>query len=150
MKLLIVEDDIAQAEALRRLLKARMEYLDCKIVPTLAEALRWSKDFKADVTLLDLQLPDATMDEVIEAIPNFHPPVIVVTSVDDPSNEIMMKCFAYEAKGFHSKEELLDRIDSIPGRIAANTLTQSIIDSHFRHVLPERRRQEQLIAKDDR
>ena len=146
MKLLIVEDDQSQANALRKLLKVRMEYLDCQIVPTLGEALRWSQKFEADVTLLDLMLPDASVDEVIESIPRFHPPVIVVTEHEDDDNSLLIKCFVFEAKGFHKKSRLLAKINSLEGKIAAEELKQSIIDSHFRHVLPSRK-QEFSIAK---
>lgn len=114
-----------------------MESLECIIVGTLREGLEKSAELKAGVTLLDLNLPDATMDEVIESIPKFYPPVVVVTDYTTP--EVVIKCFQYEAENVLSKTALRARIDSFEGKIEADKLVMAITNAHFRDVLPRTR-----------
>ncbi len=84
-----------------------------------------------------MNLPDATIDEVIESIPNFYPPVVVVTDYTTP--EIVIKCFQYEAENVLSKAALRAKIDSFEGQIEADKLVMAITNAHFRDVLPKMR-----------
>jgi len=137
MKLLIVEDHAGSAEALCKLLTLRMETLHCVIVGTLREGLEKSMEIKAGVTLLDLSLPDATIDQVIESIPKFYPPVVVISDFASP--EIVLKCFQFEAENVLTKCALRKKIDSFEGRIEADKLVMAITNAHFRDVLPKTR-----------
>lgn len=94
--ILIVEDDPQQSSALERLLRIRLEaklpdiFWEFVIVTTLAEGLTEAP--KANVTILDLGLPDSDAPGTIESIGKFRPPVIVMTGNDDP--EIWAACKA--------------------------------------------------------
>ena len=114
-----------------------MDTIECVIVGTLKEAIEASEGLKAGVTLLDLDLPGSTIDEVIESIPKFYPPVVVISSHVDVT--IMLKCFEYSAENVLTKAALLARIDSFEGRIEADKLVTAITNAHFRHELPKLR-----------
>lgn len=135
MKLLIVEDNATSAQALCHLLSERMEYIECKVVDNLADALKESEAFAADITLLDLHLPGSTVAQVIHSIPLFSPPVIVVSSEDD--NAITIECFRYKAQNVLTKAALLEKIDSLAKRIETDKLIRAITDAHFRNILPK-------------
>ena len=112
-----------------------MEYVECRIAYNLADGLAMALDFGADITLLDLHLPESTVSEVIHSIPLFPPPVIVVTAED--SNEITIECFRYQAQNVLTKKALLERIDSLSKRIETDKLIRAITDAHFRNILPK-------------
>ena len=140
MKILIVEDHKATADTMVRILRGMTQpaMVDVRVASTLREGLEVSQQFKADVTLLDLCLPD-TRDwhEVAESIRQFHPPVIVVTEIDDPDNAIMLECYRLGAKDFFPK--------SIALRIAS-VLISSITSAHLRNVMPGQPRDNKLVA----
>src|ERR1043166_2244157 len=52
---------------------------------------------------LDLSLPDASVDEVIGSIKFLYPPVIVITALDDPNQDLKLECFAHGAQNFFQK-----------------------------------------------
>lgn len=61
-RLLIVEDDPAVAE-LFRAVTVRDPAITARIAPTLADAINECKEFKPDVILLDLMLPDVPVSD---------------------------------------------------------------------------------------
>lgn len=104
MKVLIVEDDKEQAETLSRLLeKSVTDGISILIANNLSDGLTKSWDHGVDVTYLDLCLPDASVDEVVEKIKDFFPPVIVITALDDPDQSLKLRCFAHGAQNFFRK-----------------------------------------------
>lgn len=136
MKILVIEDNKAEAEALCRLLHTRMEFVECKIVGTLKEGRRESLAFRADVTTIDIILPDATRQQVLEAINDILPPVVVVSALLDDEPDLAALCWAYGAKGVLSKRGLLEKIDSIQGVIQKARFIDAITGSHLRATAP--------------
>jgi DNA-binding NarL/FixJ family response regulator len=139
MKVLIIEDNKAQAEALCRLLTARMDFVECKIVHTLEDGLFHSIEFRANVTLLDLCLPGKTVTEVIHSIPRLVPPVVVVSELIRDNPDIQLECIAFNAKGVLTKEALAHKIDSFVGTIEADKLIAAITLAHLINVMPSKR-----------
>lgn len=93
--MLLAEDNNLEAEALIRLLMRLTEpgSIDIHHVTTLFAVIEASKILRPNVTLLDLQL-DRPWNEVADAIENdIIPPVVVVTGMDDPNEEIAEYCY---------------------------------------------------------
>lgn len=113
MKVLIIEDDPANLLGISRLVQAswKLDSVTLEIVgvATLADGLKESAD--ANVTILDLGLPDAEIIEVIQSISKFPPPVIVITGHDSP--EVTASCMLHGAAHVFVKGALLGFIPSI-------------------------------------
>lgn len=93
--MLLGEDNPDEAEGLIRLIMRLTEpgSVDIHHATTLIGTIEASKFLKPNVTLLDLQL-DRPWNEVADAIENdILPPVVVVTGMDDPNEEIAEYCY---------------------------------------------------------
>lgn len=131
MIILIVEDNEATAETLTKLLVRAESSLEVFCVGTLAEGLAKSIELKADVTLLDLCLPDVkTWRETAQAIEKFHPPVIVVTDMDDP--EVDVECYKHGAQNVFSKRFALK---------AVTALLSAMSSANMRTIAAERKKE---------
>lgn len=121
-KLLLIEDDREQARCITKLLeRAAPDIFDIRCVHTLAEGMRASKEMEADLTLLDLQLPDSPdWHYTAAAIPKFFPPVIVITFM--PPKEVEVECMAYGAQRVFDKAEVLKVIEVLVGEITRSIL----------------------------
>ena len=135
MRILIVEDHKASADALCRILVKRIEGCECTVAGRLDTGLKLARERRHDITLLDIGLPDAGSDQVIISIPLFPKPVIVITDLED--YEVELKCFAYEADNFFTKKRLRETIDTNEGA----DLIRAITNAHWRHSMPARRRE---------
>lgn len=133
LKVLVVEDHEDAARAMCNLLTRRLGgTVECEFATTLSDGLAKAIKFNADITILDLMLPDKSVQEVIESIPHFPPPVIVVTELDDPDHEIELSCYANEAQNFFRKAQLRSTIVSKEGAALVSAITKA----HWRRVLP--------------
>ena len=105
MRILLVEDDPKQVDLLGKLLVKSIDgdKLAVYHAGTLEEGLEKSRELKLDVTYLDLNLPDAPVEKVINSIKDFYPPVIVMTALDDPDQSLKLQCFAHGAQNFFQK-----------------------------------------------
>ncbi len=83
IKLLIVDDnrDHRAALASRAMIERGDLEMEIFMAGTLAEAVKLTVDLKPDLTFLDLYLPDAEIDDVLRAIKDFTPPVIVCSGM---------------------------------------------------------------------
>lgn len=114
----------------------------CFIARDLASGLRMAHEQVMDITLVDLCLPDATVDQVIEAIPLFTHPVIIVTDLDDANSEIEVRCYEHCAQNFFSKHALRREIFDHTG----SSLVSAITKAHWRDRLPQRRKEREAAA----
>ena len=110
-KALVVEDEPALRRALQINLRSRG--FDVATAATGAEALRLAADFRPDVVLLDLGLPDLDGMEVLAGIRGWSPVPVVVLSARGTSQEKVAALDAgaddYVTKPF-SMDELLARL----------------------------------------
>lgn len=83
MKILLVEDQLAFANMLARLL----EGLDIHHVETMAEAREWLSDNRADLILLDLGLSDSQGLGTLRALKDIKTPKVVISGRFDISSE---------------------------------------------------------------
>lgn len=129
LRILIVEDIDATAKTLERRLKRQDNTLEIFHVKTLAEGLAKSVELKADITLLDLCLPDVKdWRETAQAIEKFHPPVLVITDMDLPLVEA--ECHKYGVQQVFPKRVALELIP---------TLLSAMIAAKMRTVAAEQR-----------
>jgi signal transduction histidine kinase/DNA-binding response OmpR family regulator/CHASE3 domain sensor protein len=114
-RVLIVEDDPVQRDAVRRLLGS--DEVETVTAATAAECLILLKDQTFDCMVLDLSLPDASGYSLLETLSNesaySFPPVIVYTG-RDLSGEEEQRLRRYSKsiiiKGAKSPERLLDEV----------------------------------------
>jgi diguanylate cyclase (GGDEF)-like protein len=86
MKILLIEDNITDADFLRASLKrSRAEELDLTHVSTLKEGTIALRKDEFDVVLLDMGLPDGNGMECVEAVQAANPdmPIVVLSGQDD-------------------------------------------------------------------
>lgn len=139
LHILVIEDHMEMAAALCRLITQKISFAQCRMAHTFADGMRMAHETRADITILDIHLPDATLDEVVTSIPKIPRPVIVVTEMDDPEEILMNYCYAYNADNFYLKRNLLKIITSWDAEMTARQLVSSIASAHFRHVMPEKK-----------
>lgn len=113
IKLLVVDDDKETRAILGHLVDATRRGVPTEVLfaETLAEARVITELEKPQITFLDLNLPDATVDEVLASIRSFQPPVIIVTGMS--ANEeregqpegrtLLAECMAAGAEDFLQK-----------------------------------------------
>jgi signal transduction histidine kinase/CheY-like chemotaxis protein/CHASE3 domain sensor protein len=114
-RLLIVEDDAVQREAVTQLL--RSEEIEIVAVATVAEARQQLKAGSFDCVVTDLSLPDASGYDLLESMANDEayafPPVIVYTGrslTADEEQRLRRFSSAIIVKGARSPERLLDEV----------------------------------------
>jgi signal transduction histidine kinase/DNA-binding response OmpR family regulator len=114
-RVLIVEDDDVQREAVGRLLKS--QDVECVGVGTAAECLEALKARTFDCMVLDLTLPDASGYSLLETLSQedaySFPPVIVYTGHDlsyDDEQRLRRYSKSIIIKGAKSPERLLDEV----------------------------------------
>ncbi len=106
MKLLIVEDNDDHFEMIEDVLEelaVEPEYARCK---SMSEGLLKLESNLYDVCLMDLVLPDSTLDESLETLSRLSQPtpVIAITSIND--NQIAKRLLSAGFQDFVSKDEL--------------------------------------------
>jgi len=114
-RLLIVEDDAVQREAVAQLL--RSEEIEIVAVATVAEARQRLVAGSFDCVVTDLSLPDASGYDLLESMANDEayafPPVIVYTGrmlTADEEQRLRRFSSAIIVKGARSPERLLDEV----------------------------------------
>ena len=114
-RVLIVEDDAVQREAVRKLLGSHE--VETVAVATAAECLEQLRDHTFDCMVLDLSLPDASGYSLLETLSKEEaysfPPVIVYTGRDLSSEEeqrLRRYSKSIIIKGAKSPERLLDEV----------------------------------------
>ncbi|CAN1505316.1 AtoC Response regulator containing CheY-like receiver, AAA-type ATPase, and DNA-binding domains [Methylophilaceae bacterium] len=85
-KVLIVEDEVLFARAVMR--KLQKAGYDCEHVETLQDARAISKQFAADLVLLDMRLPDGNGLEILAELIAKNASVIVMTAFGDISDAV--------------------------------------------------------------
>ncbi len=86
MKLLLVEDNLSDADFLAASLRRhQVTDVDLYHVVSLADALQKLANENFDIILLDLNLPDASGIECVDAIQSAAPtlPIVVLSGLDD-------------------------------------------------------------------
>ncbi len=114
-RLLIVEDDAVQREAVTELLKS--EEIEIVAVSTVAEARQQLAAGSFDCVVTDLSLPDASGYDLLESMANDEayafPPVIVYTGrllTADEEQRLRRFSNSIIVKGARSPERLLDEV----------------------------------------
>lgn len=109
MKILIIEDNLADCLTVERILMKSDKPFDCQHVETLAKALEVLKTCLFDAVLLDMNLPDSSGIEGISKILPYckYLPVIYITGLVDDS--VGYEAIKAGAQDFLSKESLSEK-----------------------------------------
>ncbi len=108
MKALIIDDEALARRELGTLLAAHPEIEIAGEAANVTEALAQLKDCAIDVIFLDIQMPERTGFDLLEALPAPHPQIIFVTAYD---------AFALRAFEVNAMDYLMKPIH--PDRLAA-------------------------------
>jgi CheY-like chemotaxis protein/signal transduction histidine kinase/CHASE3 domain sensor protein len=154
-RVLIVEDDPLQREAMGKLLSSHD--VETVAAGTAAECLRLLKDETFDCMVLDLSLPDASGYSLLETLSQegvySFPPVIVYTGRDltaDDEHQLRRYSKSIIIKGAKSPERLLDEVTLFLHQVVAELPDEQqkmIRRARSRDALLEGRRI--LVVEDD-
>jgi CheY-like chemotaxis protein/signal transduction histidine kinase/CHASE3 domain sensor protein len=154
-RVLIVEDDIVQRDAVGKLLASAD--VETTGVGTAADCLEQLRTNTFDCVVLDLSLPDASGFSVLETLSNdpshSFPPVIVYTGRDlsaDEEQRLRRYSSSIIIKGVKSPERLLDEVSLFLHQVVAELPAEQqkmIQKARFRDAVLEGRRI--LIVEDD-
>ncbi len=139
-RILIVEDDIVQREAVAKLLTSHE--VEAVTVGTAAECLARLKEETFDCMVLDLSLPDASGYSLLETLseggPHSFPPVIVYTGRElsaDDEQRLRRYSKSIIIKGAKSPERLLDEVS-----LFLHQVVSKLPDEHQRMIRKARSR----------
>ncbi|HEY4496711.1 MAG TPA: response regulator [Candidatus Paceibacterota bacterium] len=116
MKILVVEDEITLAEALRA--KFEKKNYDVRVVSDGGAALASTQSFKPDIILLDLLLPNKNGFEILQDIKADvtlkNIPVIILSNLatdEDIKKAISLGAVDYFVKADHPIQEVLEKVE---------------------------------------
>jgi DNA-binding NarL/FixJ family response regulator len=109
-KVLLVEDNVVDAERVMRLLRSAAPEVDVIWEPSLLDASARLDEESVDVVLLDLGLPDAQRLSALDAVWMRAPglPIVVVTGHDD--DDLGLEAVQHGAQEFLVKGDLNERM----------------------------------------
>ena len=116
MKILVVEDEITLAEALRA--KFEKKNYDVRVVSDGGAALASTQSFKPDIILLDLLLPNKNGFEILQDIKADvtlkNIPVIILSNLatdEDIKKAMPVGAVDYFVKADHPIQEVLEKVE---------------------------------------
>ncbi len=142
-KLLIIEDDNRQREAVAQLVAG--QDIQVLMAPTGKEALNWVEKQTVDCIILDLNLPDMTgfdFLEKINSLPISVPPIVIYTGKDiSRTEEQNLRKYSESIiiKGARSPERLLDEVNLFLHRV------ESLLPQEKQDILQHLRTQEKAF-----
>src|SRR5512144_996642 len=96
LKVLVVDDDILSRRRIRQFLKGRDDVVILSECEDAADALRALRHLQPDLLLLDVQLPDRSGFEVVEAVGPEALPTVVFLAEPDPQLMATLDEFALD------------------------------------------------------
>lgn len=122
MKILIVEDETTLSGVLSD--KFEKEGHKTKIVDTGTEVLAVAQEFKPDLILLDLLLPEKSGLEVLKELKETEElkgiPVVVASNLDDDENikkALKLGAVDYFVKSQHPINEIVEKVEKIAKQV---------------------------------
>jgi DNA-binding NarL/FixJ family response regulator len=150
MKILLVDDHILFREGLASLLNNTEDMHVVAEVGTLYAAIEKSAEFKPDVVLIDVNLPDGSGIEAIEPISNIVPGVNIVILSVEMNEDLLFSAIRKGAKGFILKKtslsDLLASIRALERGEAAlsRAMTRQVLEEFARNGSQNNHHQENL------
>jgi DNA-binding response OmpR family regulator len=83
MRVLIIEDVLATASALKKLLELKVHMVEVSLASTMVMGLEAREPFRPDICLIDAELPDSKAFETPRRIPEFAPAAVLIMSAHD-------------------------------------------------------------------
>lgn len=130
LRVLIVDDDTKQSDALAKLLKLKIApaKLEMFFASTVEGGIRMANELTPCIVFLDLIFPESAWQETAAKIPEFKGAVVVVTELDTP--EVEMECRARTALTVFAKAKipaLIDILIHVVTNIRLNSLARNDI-----------------------
>lgn len=168
VRVLLVEDDLAEARFLQEVLKgAPRSRFQLSHAKRLGEAIAWLEQDCFDVALLDLTLPDSSgldsLDMLIQRAPSL--PIVVLTNTNDDTlavaavrhgaqdylmkrslqQEVLVRSLFYAIERQRAEDALRDANEILEDRVQARTAELEAANRHLRQEIEQRQRiQERL------
>ncbi|PSR19868.1 hybrid sensor histidine kinase/response regulator [filamentous cyanobacterium CCP3] len=168
MRVLLIEDDLAEARFLQEVLKgAPRSRFQLSHAKRLGEAIAWLGQDRFDVALLDLTLPDSSgldsLDVLLQKAPSL--PVVVLTNTNDDTlavaavrhgaqdylmkrslqQEVLVRSLFYAIERQRAEDALRDANEILEDRVQARTAELEAANRHLRQEIEQRQRiQERL------
>lgn len=143
MKILIAEDDPAQAERLAVVFQKTSEQrLEIRVVDNWRDCIRVSHSWQSDVAYVDPGMPLEPGGRVLDwhesapRVREIFPPVVILTGMPDPEGEMELEFYKYGAQNVFQKVQDI--------RLIVPHLLSSGASAHLRRVMP------QVLAKNGR
>ena len=178
LNVLVVEDDAGLTELLRaRLLRCEEALFQVTVAGRLGDAIHQMRSAKADVVLLDLDLPDSTGFETFARVHAEAPdaPVIILSNADPDAEqlavrtvhhgaqdylvkrdvhaagfELLLRAIQYAIERKRTQRELRAAYDSLEKRVAERTEELVRANENLRHEITERKRTEEALMQSNR
>lgn len=134
MRILIIEDDEAEASNLGRILG---KLLECEAIVAGTLEVAWDilGSFDTDAILLDLSLPGSSVDQTAESLSLMtekHPPVVVLTGMTGlRADELRIRCIDNGAYNFVQKDHISEA-GSVGWQLLAGIVRDACLSERFR------------------
>ncbi|MBD2109698.1 response regulator [Nodosilinea sp. FACHB-13] len=168
MRVLLIEDDLAEARFLQEVLKgAPRSRFQLSHAKRLGEAIAWLRQDGFDVALLDLTLPDSSgldsLDVLLQEAPSL--PVVVLTNTNDDAlavaavrhgaqdylmkrslqQEVLVRSLFYAIERQRAEDALRNANEILEDRVQARTAELEAANRNLRQEIEQRQRiQERL------
>jgi DNA-binding NarL/FixJ family response regulator len=155
-RILVVDDHPVTADGVCAVLRRALDPSDVKSVLTAAEALRIAPEFRPDVAVVDLNLPDQSGFDVVQALTAEHATRVVVFTMHD-DDDYVLRATRVGAVGYVLKSDattqLIEAVRAVaageeyfPAEVAAALLRQIARRANPRALTPREEQVTRLIA----
>jgi two-component system OmpR family response regulator len=110
MKLLVVDDSELILDRLVGLLNGLHGMADIDTAETLAQTLETARSVRPDLIILDFHLPDGNASQVVPALKEMDPNVMIAVLTNDASESNRAKCMKAGSDWFFDKSTEFEKV----------------------------------------
>jgi DNA-binding NarL/FixJ family response regulator len=110
MKLLVVDDSELILDRLVGLLNGLHGMADIDTAETLAQTLETARSVRPDLIILDFHLPDGNASQVVPALKEMDPTMMIAVLTNDASGSNRAKCMKAGSDWFFDKSTEFEKV----------------------------------------